>query len=99
MKIDTNRTGLDSLGTARTDAAEAAPSSAAGRPGPAAPADQVQFSSGAQLAGAAAKAAANAPDIRTEEVERAKALLESGRLGADPYSLADALIDLAIDGK
>lgn len=97
MKIDSNRTGLDSLGTVRSDAAEGGSPSAATRPG-AAPPDQVQLSSGAQLAGAAAKAAASAPDIRSGEVERAKALLDSGRLGADPLALADALIDRTIAG-
>lgn len=98
MKIDSNRTGLDSLGTVKTDAADTAAPSTAERPGIAAPSDQVQFSSGAQLAGAAARAAEDAPDVRPEAVERAKALLESGRLGADPFALADAIIDRVIEG-
>jgi flagellar biosynthesis anti-sigma factor FlgM len=97
MKIDSNRTGLDSLGTVRSDSADGGSPSTATRPGAAAP-DQVQFSAGAQLAGAAAKAASSAPDIRPEEVERARALLDSGRLGADPLVLADALIDRTIAG-
>jgi flagellar biosynthesis anti-sigma factor FlgM len=97
MKIDSNRTGLDSVGTVRSDAAEGGTPSTASRPGTVAP-DQAQFSSGAQLAGAAAKAAAIAPDIRSGEVERAKALLDSGRLGADAHALADALIDHTISG-
>jgi flagellar biosynthesis anti-sigma factor FlgM len=98
MKIDPNRTGLDSLGTVRTDAPDTASSATSTRPGPTRQADQVEFSSGAQLAGAAARAAADAPDIRPDAVERAKALLESGRLGDDPHRLADALIDRALNG-
>lgn len=98
MKIDTNRTSLDSLSTVRTDAPDSAAPSSAARTSQAGRSDEVQLSSGVQLAGAAVKAAAGAPDVRPAEVERAKALLESGRLGADPYSLADALIDLAVDG-
>ncbi|MCC7034601.1 MAG: flagellar biosynthesis anti-sigma factor FlgM [Acidobacteria bacterium] len=98
MKIDTNRTSLDSLGTVKTDATEPTTSSSAGRAGRPAPADEVQFSSSAHLAGEAAKAAARVPDIRPDQVERARELLDSGRLGTDPYSLADALIDRAIQG-
>ncbi|MCC7180167.1 MAG: flagellar biosynthesis anti-sigma factor FlgM [Acidobacteria bacterium] len=98
MKIDTNRTSLDSLGTVRTDGTESTATSSAGRTVRPAPSDEVQFSSSAQLAGAAAKAAAGVPDIRPGEVERARSLLESGKLGADPFKLADALIDRAIEG-
>lgn len=99
MKIDSNRNGLDSLGTVRTEGPEGAPQ-AGGTDTPAAAvsADQVQLSSQAQLAGAAAKAAAGEPDVRPDAVERAKALLESGRLGDDPYRLADALIDRTLNG-
>jgi flagellar biosynthesis anti-sigma factor FlgM len=98
MKIDSTRTGLDSLGTVKTDGSDAGAPQTAGKTAPAGAADQVQFSSSAQLAGAAARAAADTPDIRPDAVERAKALIESGRLGADPLALADALIDRAIDG-
>lgn len=98
MKIDTNRTSLDSLGTVKTDGTEPTTSSSAGRTGRTTQADEVQFSSSAHLAGAAAQAAARVPDIRPEQVERARELLESGKLGTDPYSLADVLIDRAIEG-
>ncbi|HQZ37911.1 MAG: flagellar biosynthesis anti-sigma factor FlgM [Acidobacteria bacterium] len=99
MKIDTNRTNLDSLGTVKPDATDAAAPSSATRTGQAGRTDEVQLSPGVQLAGAAVKAAAGAPDVRPAEVERARALLESGKLGADPYSLADVLIDLAVGEK
>lgn len=99
MKIESNRAGLE---TNRTDSTDAAASTAAGRAGRSstatAGADQVQVSSGVQLADAAVKAAINAPDIREAEVERARALLESGKLGADVHRLADVLIDRALDG-
>ncbi len=98
MKIESNRAGLE---TNRTDSTDAAASTAAGRASRSstttAGADQVQVSSGAQLADAAVKAAINAPDIREAEVERARALLESGKLGADVHRLADVLIDRALD--
>lgn len=99
MKIESNRPGLD---TTRTDAVDAATTTAAARTGRASAAggaaDQVQVSSGAQLAGAAVKAATDAPDVREAEVARARTLLESGRLGADADRLADALIDRVLDG-
>jgi flagellar biosynthesis anti-sigma factor FlgM len=98
MKIDNNRSGLDSLGTVKTEGTDAASSSQAARAEKARRGDQVAVSSGAQLAGAAVRAAEDAPDIRPEAVERAKALLEAGRIGDDPLKLADALIDRALNG-
>jgi len=55
--------------------------------------DHVQVSSDAQLAATAVDAAKQAPDIRTDKVERAKALLADGTLGQDAGKLADSLID------
>lgn len=99
MKIDSNRNGLDPLGTARAEGPDGTPQPAgAGAATPGSASDQVQLSSHAQLAGAAAKAAAGEPDVRPDAVARAKALIESGRLGDDPFKLADALIDRTLSG-
>jgi flagellar biosynthesis anti-sigma factor FlgM len=98
MKIEQHRAGLETTRTDATETSTAAAAARAGRATTAPAADQVQVSSGAQLAGAAVKAATGAPDIREAEVERARALLESGQLGADAEQLADALIDRALDG-
>ena len=66
---------------------------------PIASGDHVQVSSAAQLASTAIAAANSGPAVRPDVVERAKALLASGNLGADANKLADALIDRTIDPK
>jgi flagellar biosynthesis anti-sigma factor FlgM len=98
MRIDTNRAGFDSVSTVKAEGTETATTASAPAAAQAGRTDHVRLSPGAQLAGAAVKAAADAPDVRAAEVERAKALLLEGKIGADAYSLADALIDRAIDG-
>lgn len=95
MRIDNNRANFDRIESAKTEAAQSG-SSKAGRAGQAGSGDQVRLSSGVQLASTAATAAASAPDIRQDKVERAKALLESGKLGNDANKLAEALIDRAL---
>lgn len=95
MRIDNNRANFDRIEQARTEAAQGG-STRTGRAGQAGSGDQVSLSSGVQLASSAASAAAGAPDVRQDKVERAKALLESGRLGNDLHKLADKLIDRAI---
>lgn len=95
MRIDNNRANFDRIESAKTDAAQAGPSKSGGT-GQIGSGDQVRLSSGVQLASTAATAAASAPDIRQDQVERARALLESGKLGNDANKLADRLIDRAI---
>lgn len=95
MRIDNNRANFDRIESARTEATQSG-SSKAGRAGQAGSGDQVRLSSGVQLASTAATAAASAPDIRQDKVERAKELLESGKLGNDANKLAEALIDRAL---
>lgn|SRR6185503_21082353 len=68
--------------TGKTAAADAPPS-----------ADQLTVSAEAQLLKAAAEAAATAPDIRHELVEKMRALLAQGEIGTDADSLADSLVD------
>jgi flagellar biosynthesis anti-sigma factor FlgM len=95
MKIDNNRANFDRVEHAKSSATDAA----AGKgptPDAVAGGDSVRLSSNAQFATSAVSAAEQAPDIRQDKIERAKALLADGSLGSDPLKLADALIDRAI---
>jgi flagellar biosynthesis anti-sigma factor FlgM len=60
---------------------------------PANAADQLTLSAEAQLLKAATDAAAGDPAVRTELVEKMRALLAEGKIGTDADSLADSLID------
>lgn len=55
--------------------------------------DRVDVSADARLLGKAVDAAAKAPEIRQDVVERAKAKLAAGEIGNDANRLADRLID------
>ena len=55
--------------------------------------DRVEVSADARLLGQAVDAAAKAPEIRQDVVERAKAKLAAGEIGNDANRLADRLID------
>ena len=55
--------------------------------------DRVEVSADARLLGKAVDAAAKAPEIRQDVVERAKAKLAAGEVGNDANRLADRLID------
>jgi flagellar biosynthesis anti-sigma factor FlgM len=57
------------------------------------PTDRIEVSSDARFLSTAVQAANNAPEIRTELVERAKALMASGELGSNVERLADRMID------
>ena len=95
MKIDNSRANFDRIENAKTAAADAAAKKDGAKAADAS-ADSVRLSTGAQIATNAASAAANAPEIRQDKVERAKAMLADGTLGADPLKLADAIIERAI---
>jgi flagellar biosynthesis anti-sigma factor FlgM len=62
-------------------------------PAPAPTTDQLTLSAEAQLLKAAADAAAGDPAVRTELVEKMRALLADGKIGTDADQLADSLID------
>jgi len=84
--------------TGQTDAlgptAPAGPASASNKTAaPANAADQLTLSAEAQLLKAAADAAAADPAVRSELVEKMRALLAEGKIGTDADSLADSLID------
>lgn len=95
MKIENDKpnplTGqTDALGpTAPAGAASTSNTTSA----PANVADQLTLSAEAQLLKAAADAAAADPAVRTELVEKMRALLAEGKIGTDADSLADSLID------
>lgn len=94
MKIDGNRPAHD---TSATESARRSSADTAVREGgvqaPGSAADRVELSSDAALRAAALKAANDAPEIRTELVDRMRDKLNDGTLGADSFKLADAIID------
>jgi flagellar biosynthesis anti-sigma factor FlgM len=92
MKIDSNRPDFDATPAGKLDATRASELKAGAKAHPSA-ADQVSVSAGAKLANSAIDAAKNASDVRSEVVDRAKALLASGKLGSNPERLADAIIN------
>ena len=55
--------------------------------------DQLTLSPEAQLLKAAEQAAAGKPEIRTELVDKMRALLAEGKLGGDATALAESLIN------
>lgn len=96
MRIDNNRANFDRLANAAAAANEAAAKGTDAKKAGQAGADSVRVSPGAQFATTAVSAAAKAPEIRQDKVERAKAMLNDGTLGNDPFKLADALIERAM---
>jgi flagellar biosynthesis anti-sigma factor FlgM len=96
MKIDGNRSTLDTDATTGPDAARKAADRSVTRSGdrPAAGgADTVELSSDAQLLAAALKQTAGTTPVRTELVEEMKRKLAAGEIGNDSGRLADRLID------
>ncbi|MGE3178973.1 MAG: flagellar biosynthesis anti-sigma factor FlgM [Vicinamibacterales bacterium] len=94
MKIEGNRPSfdpsldrVDQKKTADAAAADAARLSA----------DRIRVSAEAQLANDAVKAATDSSDVRPEVVERAKKLLDAGRIGQDAGAIADALIKSSLE--
>jgi flagellar biosynthesis anti-sigma factor FlgM len=96
MKIDGGRAGAETQGTQRVDQANVDRATRGGRKTDTG-SDSVQLSSDAQLATTAAAAASTAPEIRQDKVEAARKALEAGRIGSDPYALADKLIDSMLE--
>ena len=99
MKIE----GSGSKPVSQTDQSQQAERTSAVRPGqseraPQAAGDRVNVSSDARLVTEAVRAANQAPDIRRDAVERAKARLEAGEIGRDPARLADRIIDDLLKG-
>jgi len=97
MKIEGNRPNFDTPATDRIDARRGVNPTAKDATSATDGNDQVRVSSDVQLANTAIQAATRASDVRPDVVERAKALLADGKIGADPQALADTLIDRALD--
>jgi flagellar biosynthesis anti-sigma factor FlgM len=96
IKIDGNRAPGDAEATRKAGTAAMPDRSSAGRSTGgrvATTGDRVEVSKDGQLMTSALKAAAEAPSIRHDVVERMRKLLDAGELGADTDKVADALID------
>ncbi len=98
MKFDANRAGLENAALQRLEKA-AADATRQGAPVKTSTGDTVAVSADAALANEAMKAAKDAPDVRTDLVDRMRALLASGELGSDAGAIADSLIDSMLAGK
>jgi flagellar biosynthesis anti-sigma factor FlgM len=61
--------------------------------------DQLTLSAEAQLLKAAADAASGDPAVRTDLVEKMRALLAEGKIGTDADQLADSLIDDVLNNQ
>jgi flagellar biosynthesis anti-sigma factor FlgM len=96
MKIDGGRPNAEALGTQRVDQASVDRSSKTGRRADSG-GDSVQVSSDAQLVSTAVSAVTAAPSIRQDKVDAARKAIEAGRVGNDPYSLADKMIDSLLE--
>ena len=92
MKISNDKPGGPADPTAPLTGA---PSAQVGtlRPPAAVGADQVTVSPEARLLQIATDRASEAPAVRSELVERMRALMAEGKIGADATALADAIID------
>ena len=91
MKVDPQRSIVS---PADAPPVEAVRSRQAGQTsGPGAAADSVVLSGDLQLAEAAMRAASEAPEVRADEVARAKKMLERGEVGNDLEALAAKMLD------
>jgi anti-sigma28 factor (negative regulator of flagellin synthesis) len=61
--------------------------------------DEVALSDTLKVADAAVRAAAVLGDVRPEAVARARELMTTGRLGADPEALADRIIHSLLESR
>ena len=96
MKIEGGRPNAQALGAQRVDQASVARSTKAGRRADSR-GDSVQVSSDAHLVSTAVSAVTAAPSARQDKVDAARKAIEAGRLGNDPYSLADKMIDSLLE--
>jgi flagellar biosynthesis anti-sigma factor FlgM len=96
MKIEGGRPNAEALGTQRVDHTSVDRSTKTGRRADSG-GDSVQLSSDAHLVSTAVSAVTAAPSIRQDKVDAARKAIEAGRVGNDPYSLADKMIDSLLE--
>jgi anti-sigma28 factor (negative regulator of flagellin synthesis) len=96
MKIDGNRPNVDASAASRADAARIAAGKARDKDAHGA-GDAVTVSGDVALAQQAIDAANKPAEVRPDAVARGKALLASGKLGADAQGLADTLIQRLLE--
>jgi flagellar biosynthesis anti-sigma factor FlgM len=97
MKIDGKQYTQQAQDTEATEATRKAAADAAAKRAASttttASKDRVEVSPDAQLLTSALAAAQNAPEVRTELVERMRQKLNAGEIGNDAGKLADRMID------
>jgi flagellar biosynthesis anti-sigma factor FlgM len=96
MKIEGGRPNAEALGTQRVEPTSVDRSTKTGRRADNG-GDSVQLSSDAHLVSTAVSAVTAAPSIRQDKVDAARKAIEAGRIGNDPYSLADKMIDSLLE--
>ena len=94
MRIDGNIPAQDAQATdgTRRTAAEATGRTSGSLLPKSTSSDRVELSGDAALLAGALRAANAASDVRSDRVEAARERLQQGRVGADPLSLADAIL-------
>lgn len=96
MKVQPDRS-LDPTQFQRVESETVKTSQSRRSGGPSGPVtDSVAISSDVQLANTAAAAAAASPDVRPDQVARARALLDQGQVGSDLEALASRIIDTLV---
>ena len=94
MKIEADPLRMQPGATDPLGRAVPTQSGSQGSPGnTAAAGDQLQLSEAAKMVRAAIEAATSLPDVRQDLVDRMRALLNEGQVGADASRLADAIIE------
>jgi flagellar biosynthesis anti-sigma factor FlgM len=93
MKIEGNGQNLESVAAQRADRVTIGRGKQAPGAGASQDIDRVQVSDSAVLAATVRRAADETPDIRQDLVEKMRAKLAAGEIGADAERLADRMID------
>jgi flagellar biosynthesis anti-sigma factor FlgM len=96
MKIEGGRPNAEALGTRRVNQASVDQSTKTGRRAVSS-GDSVQRSSNAHLVSKTVSAVTAAPSGRRNKIDAARKAIEAGRVGDDPYSLADKMIDSLLE--
>jgi Anti-sigma-28 factor, FlgM len=95
MKIEEGCPIVKTLGTPRVDQASVGRSTMTRRQADSG--DSAQISSDVQLVSTAVSAVAAAPATRADRVEGARQAVATDRVGRDPWSLADKMIDSLLE--